>query len=103
MSSTSYDAIIIGGGIVGAACAHAFAREKLRVMLIESHVIGGGATAAGMGHVATMDDSPAQFTLTNYSLRLWHELADQLPADCECSHCGALWVAADAEEMQCRL
>ncbi|MGA2060589.1 MAG: FAD-dependent oxidoreductase [Thermoguttaceae bacterium] len=99
MSSTAYDVVVVGAGIVGAACARAFAREKMRVMLIESHVVGGGATAAGMGHIAMMDDSPAQFALTNYSQRLWHELAGQLPDDCECENYGALWVAADQEEM----
>jgi glycine/D-amino acid oxidase-like deaminating enzyme len=99
MSSTAYDAVVVGAGIVGAACARAFAREKMSVMLIESHVVGGGATAAGMGHVAIMDDSPAQFVLTCYSQRLWHELAGQLPGDCECETYGALWIAVDQEEM----
>ncbi len=99
MSSSTYDVVVVGAGIVGAACAQAFAREKMRVAVIESHVVGGGASAAGMGHVAVMDDSPAQFALTNYSQRLWRELADQLPDDCECDHCGVLWVAADEDEM----
>ena len=99
MNSKVYDAAVVGAGIVGAACAHALAREKLSVLLIESGVVGGGATAAGMGHVAMMDDSPAQFALTNYSQRLWHGLAPQLPGDCECDQYGALWVAADEEEM----
>jgi glycine/D-amino acid oxidase-like deaminating enzyme len=52
-----------------------------------------------MGHLAVMDDSEAQFALTRYSQLLWHELASRLPADAEYLPCGALWVAADAEEM----
>jgi glycine/D-amino acid oxidase-like deaminating enzyme len=100
MSSQAFDAVVVGAGIVGAACARAFAREKLSVMVIESQVVGGGASAAGMGHIAVMDDSPAQFALTNYSQRLWHELAGRLTPDCECDNCGAVWVAADQEEMQ---
>jgi glycine/D-amino acid oxidase-like deaminating enzyme len=99
MSSSTYDVVVVGAGIVGSACARAFAREKMRVLLIESQVTGGGATAAGMGHVALMEDSPAQFALTSYSQRLWHELAGQLPPDCECDVCGAIWIAADEEEM----
>jgi D-hydroxyproline dehydrogenase subunit beta len=99
MNSKVHDVVIVGAGIVGAACARAFAREKMRVMLIESQVVGGGATAAGMGHIAIMDDSPAQFALTSYSQRLWRELAGQLPGDCECENYGAIWVAADQEEM----
>ena len=92
--------VVVGAGIVGAACARAFRARKYEHMLIESHVVGGGATAAGMGHVAMMDDSPAQFALTKYSQQLWHELADQLPDDCECDNYGAIWVAADEEEMK---
>ncbi len=61
---------------------------------------GGGATAAGMGHIVAMDDSPAQLALTSYSQRLWSELAEQLPADAEFDQCGTLWVASDEEEME---
>ena len=60
---------------------------------------GGGATAAGMGHLAVMDDSEPQFALTSYSQHLWHELAPELPRDAEYLACGSLWVAADEEEL----
>jgi glycine/D-amino acid oxidase-like deaminating enzyme len=46
-----------------------------------------------------MDDSEAQFALTAYSRRLWHELAPELPANVEFDPCGTLWVAADGQEM----
>ena len=36
MSIATADVAIIGGGIVGAACARALAREKLHVVLIEA-------------------------------------------------------------------
>jgi len=63
-------------------------------------MVGGGATAAGMGHIAVMDDSEAQFSLTRYSQILWRQLAPRLPADAEHLPCGALWVAADDVEME---
>ncbi|MCF5941702.1 FAD-dependent oxidoreductase, partial [Xanthomonas perforans] len=47
----SYDLIVIGAGIVGAACAEAAAGEGLRVAIVEPGPIGGGATAAAMGHL----------------------------------------------------
>lgn len=93
------DAVVAGGGIVGAACASELVRAGMRVALVEPSVIGGGATAAGMGHLAVMDDSEAQFALTRYSQLLWQELAERLPAEAEYLPCGALWVAADEEEM----
>jgi glycine/D-amino acid oxidase-like deaminating enzyme len=92
------DVVIVGAGIVGAACALACSREKLRVRVIEAGPIGGGATAAGMGHLVVMDDSEAQFALTKYSVDLWHEIAKELPADCEYVKSGTVWVAADDEE-----
>jgi glycine/D-amino acid oxidase-like deaminating enzyme len=98
MSETA-DAVIVGAGIVGAACAEALSREGLRVTIVESGAVGGGATAAGMGHIVVMDDSEAQFALTRYSRDLWHELAPSLPREAEFEACGTLWVAADDEEM----
>jgi len=93
------DVIIVGAGIVGAACARALARDGLRVTIIDAAMIGGGATAANMGHVVVMDDNPAQLALTRYSHQLWHELAAELPDDCDFHLCGTLWVAADGDEL----
>ena len=95
----TYDTVILGAGMVGAACAYECARAGLRVAVVEPRVVGGGATAAGMGHIVVMDDSEAQFALTRYSQQLWNALAPQLPDDCEFRQCGTLWVAADDEEM----
>jgi glycine/D-amino acid oxidase-like deaminating enzyme len=100
--SPSYDVVIIGGGIVGCACAASLAKHDLKVALVESNIIGGGATAAGMGHLVVMDDNPAELALTRYSLELWRQLVSQHNGDFhrhEYSQCGTIWVAADQEEM----
>ena len=99
MSQPTPDVIIVGAGIVGAACAHALAVEGLSVTVLESRGIGSGATAAGMGHLVVMDDSDAQFALTRLSVDLWRQLADDLAADVEMDACGTLWVATDDDEM----
>lgn len=93
------DVIIVGAGIVGCACAATLARQGLRVTLIEAGVTGGGATAAGMGHLVVMDDNPAELALSGYSLELWRELIAAHPAPHEYQRCGTLWVACDEEEM----
>lgn len=97
--STTPDILIVGAGIVGAACAAECARAGLKVLVLDRGPIAGGTTAAGMGHLVVMDDSPAQFALTSYSRRLWLQLAPQLPADVEYDPCGTMWVAADEQEM----
>jgi glycine/D-amino acid oxidase-like deaminating enzyme len=94
----SFDAVIVGGGIVGAGCARALSQQGLRLALVEQAEIGGGATAAAMGHIVVLDHSPAQLALTRYSQALWRQLA--LPPAAEYSARGTLWVAADDEEMQ---
>ena len=99
MTSPVYDVVIIGGGIVGAACAAECANAGLSVAIVEAKMIGGGATAAGMGHLTVMDDSEAQFALTRYSQLLWDEISDELPCEVEHDACGTIWVAADEEEM----
>ena len=79
MGKETHDVVIVGAGIVGAACAVAFAERGLRVAIVDRDVVGSGATAAGMGHIVVMDDSPAQFALTRFSQQLWSELGKQLP------------------------
>lgn len=95
----TYDIAIVGAGIVGTACAAALAREGLSVVIIDRNAPATGVTAAGMGHIVVMDDSEAQFALTNFSQTLWRELADELPVTCEYERCGTIWLAADVEEM----
>jgi len=99
MNKETYDVVIVGAGIVGAACADTFAERGLRVAVVDRDVVGSGATAAGMGHIVVMDDSDAQFELTNYSQRLWQQLRPELPDDVEYEQAGTIWVAADEEEM----
>lgn len=91
--------VVIGGGIVGVACALECARGGLEVTLLERDVVCGcGATAAGMGHIVVMDDNAAELALTRYASQLWDAVAPSLPADCEYDRCGTIWIAADDDE-----
>lgn len=92
-----HDLIVVGAGIVGAACAALSADEGLRVAIVEPGPVGGGSTAAAMGHLVAMDDDPAELALSAYSLRLWERYA-MLP-EAEFSRCGTLWVARDEREL----
>lgn len=90
------DAIVVGAGIVGAACAEALALDGWRVRVFESARPHGRATAAGMGHVLVLDDSEAQFALTRLGRELWRARTWQ--DEVERDDCGTLWVATDDEE-----
>ncbi len=95
----TYDVAIVGGGIVGAACAASLSSAGLRVIVIEERGIASGTTAAGMGHIVVMDDSAAQFALTQYSQKLWNQLIADLPKQAEFENCGTIWIASGEEEM----
>ena len=95
----TFDTIIVGAGIVGAACAAECAQAGLKVLVLDRGPIGSGSTGAGMGHLVVMDDSEAQFALTNYSRQLWNNLAPELPPSIEYEQCGTLWIAADEQEL----
>lgn len=88
-------AIVVGAGIVGAACAAALAERGASVTIIERDFPACGTTAAGMGHLVAMDDSPAQLALTARSLQLWRALAPNLPRNVELERTGTLWIAED--------
>ncbi|MEP7184502.1 MAG: FAD-binding oxidoreductase [Rhodanobacter sp.] len=92
-----YDLIVVGAGIIGAACADCASAEGMKVAVVEPGPAGGGSTAGSMGHLVALDGLPAELALAKYSLGLWQTLAD-LP-QAQYQRCGTLWVAADDADM----
>lgn len=99
----SPDVVIVGAGIVGAACAHELARQGLNVQVFDAAGIGTGVTAAGMGHLVTMVDNAAELALSRYSCLRWQELGPQLRPEDAYIKSGTLWVAADDADMRSAL
>ena len=97
--TANHDALIVGGGIVGAACALYLAQRGVRPLVLEADFVGSGATSAGMGHLTVMDDSPAQFALSAHSCDLWTDLGEKHGQQWEDDPCGTLWVAAEEHEL----
>ena len=93
------DAIVVGAGIVGAACAVALANDGWRVSILDAEFPSAGTTSVGMGHIVAMDDSPEQLALTAYSSRLWDAFAPHLDERAERETCGTLWVAEDDAQL----
>jgi glycine/D-amino acid oxidase-like deaminating enzyme len=94
----SVDVAIVGGGIVGCACAHAATRAGLSVALFEAQRLGAGATAAGMGHLVVIDDDPAEFALARLSLAEWRTWEDWDAIERRTT--GTLWLAETAAQEQ---
>lgn len=90
------DVIVIGAGMVGAACAYYAAGAGLRVTVIDRGSVAGGTTGAGEGNLLVSDKEPGpELELARLSARLWTELAGALPARIEYEPKGGLIVAAD--------
>lgn len=95
---SGYDAAIVGCGIVGACIAWRLSQAGLRVGCFDQ-AVSLGATGAGMGHVALMDDSPEQMQLCLRSQQLWEEISAEMgEPSSERLNCGATWLAQDDEE-----
>ena len=90
--------LVVGAGILGAAIADRLQRSGCAVTIFEAGIPGGGVTAAAMGHLVVLDDSPVQLALTARGVALWRQ--ESLPARCEREACGTIWVASDREEME---
>ena len=99
MPDRSYDVAVVGAGIIGCACAMELARAGRSVVVLEAIGIAGDASCRAMGHVGVYDDSPAQMTLSRYGVECWNELAPALPPEVDFVRRGALWIAAETDEM----
>ncbi len=94
------DCLVVGGGIVGAACARELARAGASVELLEARHLGAGATAAGMGHLVTMPGVPGELELTRHGVEAWRGEADELKRVAEYTPTGTLWIASSADEVE---
>src|ERR687885_2778601 len=96
----SPDVVVIGAGVVGAACALAAVRAGLKVTVLDRGPVAGGTTGAGEGNLLVSDKAPGpELDLALLSLRLWGELDEHVRAvtggGFELEHKGGLVVAAD--------
>ncbi|MFB7177822.1 NAD(P)/FAD-dependent oxidoreductase [Streptomyces sp. NPDC056257] len=92
----SLDAVIIGAGVVGAACAYYAARAGLTVAVVDRGAVAGGTTGAGEGNLLVSDkEAGPELDLALHSTRLWTELAAVLPPAIEYEPKGGLVVAPD--------
>ena len=96
------DVVVIGAGMVGAACALYLARAGLVTLLLDRGPVAGGTTGAGEGNLLVSDKEPGpELDLALLSARLWHDLAAEpgIGGAVEFEAKGGIVVASDAEGM----
>ncbi|MFB6977772.1 NAD(P)/FAD-dependent oxidoreductase [Streptomyces scopuliridis] len=81
-SERSPDVVVIGAGMVGAACAYYCSAAGLRVTVIERGAIAAGTTSACEGNILLSDKEPGpELDLALLSSRLWSEVAQDVGAE----------------------
>lgn len=89
------DVVVIGAGVVGAACAYYLSKAGASVTIVDRGSVAGGSSGAGEGNILVSDkELGAELELALLSLALWRELAAHLDAEIELEHKGGLVVAA---------
>jgi glycine oxidase len=104
----SLDAVIVGGGTIGLACAWRAARRGLRVRVLERDAPGAGATQVAAGMLAPVSEAnwgeDALVPMALASARAWPGFAAELERESglECGYepRGALHVALDRDEAE---
>lgn len=93
------DVIVVGAGIVGAACALELQALGRDVLLVDARHPGTGVTAAGMGHLVALDETDDELDLCLLSLARWDAYLAIKGVLAEHVRCGTLWVAEDDAQM----
>lgn len=102
----NYDAIVIGGGVVGASAAYHLAKLGLKALLIDRHD-EGRATDAGAGIIAPETSGtgipgnwfPFSLATGAYYPQMIEALENEQAGDTGYRMCGELVVAADEDEL----
>ncbi|MEC9475787.1 MAG: FAD-dependent oxidoreductase [Planctomycetota bacterium] len=94
--------VVIGAGIVGAACARSLARRGGRVELLEAGDGPGlhGATAAGMGHIVVNDGDPEGLQLCKLGRELWRSDSPPMSTADGFIEVGTLWMAEEDDDLE---
>ena len=82
LAGGSADAVVIGGGTVGAWCAYFLRQAGLaRVVLVEKGFLGQGASSRAAGVVRMQGGTPEAVRLGQWSRRFYLSQADELGTD----------------------
>ncbi|WP_123440409.1 FAD-binding oxidoreductase [Streptomyces sp. PanSC9] len=94
------DVVVVGAGMVGAACALYAARAGLDVRVVDRGAVAGGTTGAGEGNLLVSDKEPGpELELALLSAGLWTELAEELGRAIEYEPKGGLVVASTPDAL----
>lgn len=77
MSPPRYDAVVVGGGIVGASCALHLSEDGHRVLVLEADQPASKASGRAAGHLRTYSSGKFDPSIAAYSVDFFLGLADR--------------------------
>ncbi|GGV43099.1 NAD(P)/FAD-dependent oxidoreductase [Streptomyces griseoflavus] len=91
--------VVVGAGVVGAACAFHATSAGLDVTVVDRGAVGSGTTSRGEGNILLSDKEPGpELDLARLSRALWDEVGEELgPDSFELDRKGGLVVASTTE------
>jgi glycine oxidase len=104
----SYDAVVVGAGLIGLACGWRAAQRGLSVAVLDRAEAGAGASGVAAGMLAPVTEADfgeeALLRLNLASRALWPDFAAELEerteAGCGYAESGALVAAADRDDVE---
>jgi len=94
-----FDAVVVGGGIIGLAGALRAQQRGLRVCVLERAEPGCGASSVAAGVLAPDPETPGFTALARASAELWPAFAEEL-GDVGYTRCGSLVLAFDGDAVE---
>jgi sarcosine oxidase, subunit beta len=99
----TYDAIVIGAGVMGASIAFHFAERGLKIAILERRVTASGATGHSSGLVRMHYDLAAESELTFASYkRYFNDWKERVGGDCGFQQTGFMQIAKREHEDKLR-
>ncbi len=96
-----YDAVIIGGGVIGTNISYYLSKSGLKVALVEKGDIAAGTSSGCDGNVLIADKQPGFDTDLAYaSQQLFKELNKNLDHDFDYTQKGSIYVIESEEERE---
>lgn len=90
----SYDAIVIGAGVIGASVAYNLSVRGLKVLILERRTVAAGATGASSGLVRMHYDVEVDSALAWESFQFFRNWRERIGGECGFKRTGFLQIVA---------
>ncbi len=94
----NWDAIIIGGGIIGLSAGYYLAKKGKRILLLEKRELGAGSTSRCIGGIRQQFSTPGSIKLAMKSVELFSRMEEEFGFSVEFAQTGYLFLVFTEEQ-----